>query len=154
MVWGYLRISTDAQEVKSQKLGIEEWLADHALVCHKWVADEDVSGNVPLNQRKLGYLLNHSKRGDIIVASELSRVARSLPQLLAFYEKCLAKGLEFHTVKDRYSLDDSIQAKILIAVAGLASELELDLLHRRTREGIERVRREDKRIGALKVSRQ
>lgn len=149
-VWCYLRVSSDTQDVNSQKIGIKDFLRDKGWTCHRWVLDEGVSGAVDWRKRKLGELIAEAQKGDVIVFSEISRIARKLVLVLEFIKACTEKGVAIHTVKDRYVMEDTIQSKVLVTVMGLAAEIERDLIRQRTKEGLRRAAAGGKTLGRPK----
>lgn len=137
-VYCYLRVSTDSQDVQSQRIGIEEFCKAKGFVDMEWVSDEGVSGAKDPSKRLLGKLLKKAEKGDAIVAAEISRIGRKLDMILNVIKDCTERGIKIYTVKDRYILEDTIQSKVLVTVMGLAAEIERDLLRQRTKEGLRR----------------
>ena len=136
MVYCYLRVSTDEQDVNSQRVGIEEFLKSKNMTADSWVCDEGISGAVDWRKRGIGKIIHKAKQGDTIVSSEISRIARRLVLGLEVIKACTERGVKIYTVKDRYVLEDTIQSKVLVTVMGLAAEIERDLLRQRTKEGL------------------
>lgn len=138
MVYCYLRVSTDSQDVESQRIGIEEFCRARGFTDLHWVSDEGVSGAKDPSKRLLGKLLKKASSGDSIVAAEISRIGRKLDMIMNVIKDCSERGIKIYTVKDRYVLEDTIQSKVLVTVMGLAAEIERDLLRQRTKEGLRR----------------
>lgn len=147
MTYCYLRVSSDSQDVESQKVGIVEFLKKREMAADEWVADEGVSGAVDWRKRKLGKIIARAKPGDVLVFSEISRIARRLVLVLEVIKACTERGVKIYTVKDRYVLEDTIQSKVLVTVMGLAAEIERDLLRQRTKEGLKRAVANGKKLG-------
>ena len=102
MVVGYLRVSTDVQEVESQKGGIVKWLDARNMSCSNWTEDVQ-SGAVHWKKRNLGKLLKRCTEGDIVIVAELSRIARSVAQIFEFLGECEKKGVRIEFVKEGFS---------------------------------------------------
>lgn len=153
MIYCYLRVSTDTQDVESQKIGLEEFLKKREWTCDKWVEDNGVSGAVDWRKRKLGQIIKTAKKGDVIVFSEISRIARRLVLVLEVIKECTEKGIAIYTAKDRYVMEDTIQSKVLVTVMGLAAEIERDLIRQRTKEGLKRALANGKVLGRRKGSK-
>lgn len=145
--WAYLRVSTDEQDVASQRVGIEDFCRRNGWRIDGWTMDEGVSGTVEPWRRSLGGMLRRARSGDRIVFSEISRIGRKVMMVLDFMEKAARKGVRVYTVKDGYQMDDKLASKILLIVFSLAAEIERTLLSERTREGIRRAKEMGKRIG-------
>lgn len=149
VIYCYLRVSTDMQDVESQKIGIVEFCKNKGFEEDQieWFMDEGVSGAKDPSKRNLGKLLKKAGAGDIIVASEISRIGRKLVMILDFIKECTDRDIKIYTVKDRYVLEDTIQSKVLVTVMGLAAEIERDLLRQRTKEGLRRAVLAGKKLG-------
>lgn len=147
MTYCYLRVSSDDQDVKSQQIGVDEFLRQHGWACDRWYIDEGVSGGVDWRRRKVASMVRDAKPGDVLVFAEISRIGRKLVDVLEVIKTCSGKGVKIYTVKDRYTLEDTIQSKVLVTVMGLAAEIERDLIRQRTREGLTRARAAGKILG-------
>lgn len=142
---GYLRISTGLQDINSQKLGIHE--VAHK---HKWdvrFVEETVSGKVSYHERKLGSVISGLKEGDILIVSELSRLGRSMLEIMGLLCDLSKKGIKVYAVKGGYEINDSIQSKILTMVLCMAAEVERDLISQRTKEALAKKKREGFKLG-------
>ena len=76
MIYGYLRVSSDEQDVNSQKQGVETFCKNKEWKIDEFITDEGVSGGKDPDKRNLGPLLQLVKNGDKIVCSEISRLGR------------------------------------------------------------------------------
>lgn len=103
--------------------------------------------SISFNERKLGKLLKKLKKGDILIATELSRLGRNLLEVMGILQNCLEKECQIWTLKENYRLGADIQSKVLAFAFSLASEIERQLISDRTRESLKRVKAEGKHIG-------
>jgi len=133
--YGYLRVSTTKQDVENQRLGILEYSNSLNLGSLRFIEDV-VSGMVSWRDRELGKLLFSCREGDSIVFAEISRIARSILQILEVLQFCASKGINIYVAKQRMTLDDSMQSKISATILGLAAEIERELISMRTKEAI------------------
>lgn len=149
-IYTYLRVSTDKQDYDNQRLGILDFCSKKGWDIDKEIIDDGVSGvKEPIN-RKLGKLLKEIKCGDILVVSEISRLGRKLFMLFRILENLLNEGVNVYSVKDGYSLDNSIQSKVLAFAFGMAAEIERDMISLRTREALVKKRKEGVILGRPK----
>ena len=153
MVYGYLRVSTDEQDAQNQAQGVKYKAEQLGLSISEWIEDNGVSGAKEPEDRKLGTLLKKMKAGDIIIASELSRLGRKTFMVMRILEHCMKTDVKVYTVKDGYELGDNIQSKVLAFAFGLASEIERDLISQRTKEALARKRAEGIILGRPKGRR-
>ena len=149
MIYGYLRVSTDQQTVENQRFEIKAQAQKQEMEIETWV-EETVSGTVKFTNRKLGKLLRKAEKGDVIVCSELSRLGRSLLQIMSILNICMEKGILIITCKEGYRLGDDIQSKVLAFAFGLVAELERNLISQRTKEALARKKAEGVILGRKK----
>ena len=149
MNYAYIRVSTSMQTVQNQKLAIRKYARERRLHNIQWIS-ETISGTKNPSKRKLGVLLNSVTEGDTIIITELSRLGRSLMMILDVLQFLLEKGVRVIAIKEGYELGDNIQSKVLAFAFGLSAEVERTLLSERTKQGLERARKEGKHIGRKK----
>jgi DNA invertase Pin-like site-specific DNA recombinase len=147
MVYGYLRVSTDTQDVEAQKIGITAKAESLGFTIDKWIEESGVSGTVDFQKRKLGKLMKILKEGDVIIGSEISRFARKLFLLFEFLGFVTNKKVQLWTVKDNYCLDGSLQSTIMAFAFGIAAQIERDMISQRTKEGLQQRRLEGVVLG-------
>ena len=136
MVYGYLRVSSDEQDVNSQKQGVDAFAASKGWAIEEYISDEGVSGGKDPDKRKLGPMLKKIKGGDIVICSEISRLGRDLYMVMDILHFCMTKEAVIYTVKDGFVLGDSIQSKVLAFAFGLSAEIERQMIRQRTKEGL------------------
>lgn len=136
MIYGYLRVSSDEQDVNSQKQGVEKFAKDRNWNIDKYITDEGVSGGKDPDKRNLGPLLQLLNKDDVIICSEISRLGRDLYMVMDILHYCMEKGCIIYTVKDKFVLGDDIQSKVLAFAFGLSAEIERQMIRQRTKEGL------------------
>lgn len=143
---GYLRVSTEDQTVESQRLAIY----DAGYSPNEWL-EAVVSGKSTREKRKIDLLLQRLKRGDKIVVSELSRLGRSLGQIVLLVDELKQGGIGLHCIKEGIKIDDSgkidMQSKVMVILFGLFAEIERDLISERTKEGLARAKKAGIKLG-------
>lgn len=151
MIIGYLRVSTGKQNPGNQQDEIRRFAENRDWVIDRWVT-EVVSGRTHERDRKLGALLRSMKRGDTIVVTEISRLSRTLTDVMAIMGKCLKKEINLYTTKEGYSFDNSINSKVLCFAFGLVAEIERNLISMRTKEALAMRKAEGVVLGRRKGS--
>lgn len=136
MIYGYLRVSSDEQDVNSQKQGVDKFASEKGWVIDKFITDEGVSGGKDPDKRNLGPLLKLLQKGDVIISSEISRLGRDLYMVMDILHFCMERGCIIYTVKDKFVLGDDIQSKVLAFAFGLSAEIERQMIKQRTKEGL------------------
>jgi DNA invertase Pin-like site-specific DNA recombinase len=136
MIYGYLRVSSDDQEVNSQKQGVDEFAKNHGWNIDKYITDEGVSGGKDPDKRNLGKLMKLWKKDDIIICSEISRLGRDLYMVMDILHFAMSQECVIYTVKDKFVLGNDIQSKVLAFAFGLSAEIERQMIKQRTKEGL------------------
>ena len=77
----YLRVSTHTQDVENQKLSVLDYCNSQGIAPIEFVEDT-TSGRRSWRDREIGRLLETTDAGDVLVAAEVSRLARSTLQVL------------------------------------------------------------------------
>lgn len=151
MVYGYIRVSSDKQTVENQRFEINNFCKRNGISIDDWI-EETISGTKNYDKRKLGIVLRHIKKDDLIICSELSRLGRSLFMIMDILNLCLSKEARVWTIKDNYRLGDDIQSKVLAFAFGLSAEIERNLISQRTKEALKRKKEEGVVLGRPKGS--
>lgn len=151
MVIAYLRVSTEKQTLANQQKEITRFTDSRNLVVDRWVT-EIVSGKKCGCDRKLGALVRRLKKGDTLIVTELSRLSRTLLEIMSIVAELLEKKVCLYSTKDCYFFDDSINSKILCFAFGLVAEIERNLISLRTREALALRREQGIPLGRRKGS--
>ena len=146
MIYGYIRVSTDKQTVENQRFEINQFAIKNNLIIEKWI-EETISGTKEVDKRTLGKLLKKTKKDDILICSELSRLGRSLFMIMEVLNFCMKKEVQIWTIKDNYRLGEDIQSKVLAFAFGLSAEIERNLISQRTKEALARKKAEGVILG-------
>ncbi|OHE16436.1 MAG: resolvase [Syntrophobacterales bacterium GWC2_56_13] len=138
-VVGYLRVSTASQDLEKNKADILTYANDHKLGNVEFV-EEIVSGKVSWRKRKIKDVIDSLGKDDWLIVAELSRLGRSMLEIMEIISEAKRKEINIHAVKNNWTLNGSIESKILLMVFSMASEIERDLISARTTEAL-RVRK-------------
>ena len=136
MNYAYLRVSTSKQTLENQKNEIENYVSARNIVIDKWIY-EVVSGKKSCQARRLGALIRRMKEGDTLYITEISRLSRTLTDIMGIVGALLKKNVSLYSIKEGYAFDDSINSKVLVFAFGLVAEIERNLISMRTKEALE-----------------
>lgn len=143
---GYIRVSSNKQTLEHQCFEIEQFAHQSNITVNRWVK-ETISSRKPLNKRKLGELLDELQPNDILIAAEISRLGRSLLEVMRILEICLNKNCQVWTLKENYRLGNDIQSKVMAFAFGLSAEIERNLISQRTKASLDSIRATGKHLG-------
>lgn len=146
MTIAYLRVSTGKQNPENQREEIKRFAEEKNITIDQWVI-ETASGKLAPQKRKLGRVLRRMKKGDTLIVSEISRLSRSLTEIMTIMGQCLEKEISIYTTKERYTFDNSINSKVLCFAFGLVAEIERNLISMRTKEALAVKKAEGVRLG-------
>ena len=149
--YAYIRVSTDKQDLENQKFAILQYVNDKKLGNVEFI-EEAVSGRISWKNRKLKDLIENLKLGDNLIVAELSRLGRSMLEIMELLSILLRKGVNVYVVKGNYELKDDIQSKVLTFAFSLAAEIERELISQRTKEALAKRKAEGKKLGRPKGS--
>ena len=149
----YLRVSTPQQDVRSQRLAILEYARTHDIRIDDFI-EATAPGQASEKRRRLDDLTNALQRGDRLVVSELSRLGRSLGQIVTILDALAKAGVAFVALKENIRIEGKrdIQTKVMTTLFALFAEVERDLISERTREGLARARSSGRKLGRPKGS--
>lgn len=125
---GYVRVSTEGQETARQEelmkaLGVEK------------VFLEKVSGK---NTERVEFqkMMSYLREGDTLYVESISRLSRSIRDLLKTIDELNERGVKFVSQKENIDTN-SPQGRFMLSVFAALSELEREQTLQRQREGIE-----------------
>ena len=128
--WGYRRCSTDAQDEERQIKALT------AAGCERLFGDK-ITGTINYGDREqLSRCLDGLRAGDLLVLDELSRLGRSMVEILVEVNALLERDIAIKTLDGRLDTTSMPQelVKLIVGVMGYAAEMELKHLKRRTSE--------------------
>ncbi len=93
-------------------------------------------------------MLGTLEPGDRLLVSELSRLGRSLSQVIQIVETLVHRKIRFIAIKEAIEFDgkQDLRTKVMIALFGLFAEVERDLISERTKEGLAAAKAKGKRL--------
>lgn len=140
MIYGYIRVSNHDQNLEGQKNLISRYGMEHKLIVDEWI-ELEMSSRKSTKQRRIDELLSKLQSNDTVIASELSRIGRSIKETLNIIET-IVKEKEARLILIKQHLDMNLSNtsnpinKILVTVFSMLAELERDFISERTKEGL------------------
>ena len=123
----YARVSTQEQNEARQLAAAKE------QGCEKVFLDKASGKNA--KREALEKMLAFVREGDVVVVSEISRLARNTADLLDIVQKLNEKGVDFVSLKEAVDTTTAT-GKFMLTVFGAMAELERAYILQRQAEGI------------------
>ena len=150
-VYGYLRVSTIDQDTEKNKAAVLDFANARGFIGRVEFVEEKVSGLKSWKKRKLNDLVQSMNSGDILIVPELSRLGRSLVEVLEVLNVLKDKGVKVFSVKEAFQMNgDDMQSKVMRTMLGLFAEIERDLISARTKEGLAAAKAKGVKLGRPK----
>lgn len=146
--YAYLRVSTDAQDVANQRHGVSDYMDKNSIVA-EWVEDS-VSSRVSWRERGIGGIVERMSKGDRIIVSEVSRLGRSVLDVLEICKAVEEKAGSIYVVKQAMQLIGNAHAKMQLTMLAMFAEFERDMISARTKEALARKKSEGVILGRPK----
>lgn len=132
----FIRVSTLEQDTEKNKIDILQF-ANRLKLGNVDFTEEQCSGKISYKERKLGALLNSMQSGDVLIVPELSRIARSITQILEVIKITKDKGITLYSLKENFcNNEDSISATVTSTIFALVAQIERELISMRTKEAL------------------
>ena len=145
MIYGYARCSTNEklQDINRQVRELKQKGATDNTIYLEYESGTKV------NRTELNKLLNIVESGDMIIATEVSRITRSTKQLCEIIE--LAKEKHIKLILGTFVVDCSKEldpmTEGMLKMMGVFSELERNIISQRVKSGMDNAKAKGKTIG-------
>ena len=142
-VFGYARVSTEAQNLNRQLDALKKYGVDH-------IYNEKMTGT-KRDRPELEKMLDRMTAGDSVVIESLSRLGRSTKDLIELTELFHQRGVNLISLKE--SIDTSTPTgKLLFTLMSAIAQFERDVIADRTREGLRSARARGRIGGRPKIN--
>ena len=147
----YLRVSTNKQELENQKIEILKYAQKEGLKIGTFM-ELQISSRKTTKARQIDSLLEALQAEDTLIVSELSRLGRSVGQIIQIVDTLIKKKIKFIAIKQGMIINgkSDIQTKVMVTMFGLFAEIERDLISERTKAGLAAARAKGKLLGRPK----
>jgi len=151
--FAYLRVSTGQQDLNNQRLELHEYASKNNFKIDEFIEIE-ISSRKSTKARKIDYLLDNLQEGNLLIVSELSRLGRSVGQIIQIVDALIKNNIRFVAIKENIKINgkQDIQSKVMITMFSLFAEIERDLISVRTKQGLAAAKKKGKLLGRPKGS--
>lgn len=146
MYVAYIRVSTITQDCNNQKMAIYDYAHKNGITISKFI-EVQASTKQSQEERRTNLLLE-LKADDTIIVSELSRLGRSVIEVVKLTNELVKRKIGLIALKENLIINGelTIQSKMIITLFSLFAEIERDLISQRTKEALAAIKK-NKKIG-------
>jgi DNA invertase Pin-like site-specific DNA recombinase len=148
---GYIRISTDRQDLDKQR----HLLLEHARRQHLFIdefVEIEMSSRKSNAARRIDELIAKLDTGDLLLVAELSRLGREMLQVLNIINALSEKGVEITFIRQPELSTSGDYGKLLLAIYSYFAEAERTFISVRVKQGLAAARAKGVKLGRPKGS--
>jgi len=149
---GYIRVSTDEQDLSKQKHLLLEYAQQQHLMIDQFIEAEVSSRKTP-QERRIVELSALLKSGDHLIVAELSRLGRNMLETLNIITALSDRGIRITFVRQPELSTNGPHGKLLLAIYSYFAESERDYISTRTKQGLAAAKANGSLLGRPKGSR-
>jgi len=112
----------------------------------EWVEEKD-SDNQDWIKGNFGEVFKTLQAGDAIIVSKLSLLGRSTLQILEIMGQAKKRNIAVHAVKGGWTLNGTMESKIVLNMLAMMAEIEHDLISERTKKGLRAAKAKGRQLG-------
>ena len=144
----YLRVSKETQDTKNQRLAILEFAHAERIAVDEFL-ELQASSRRSAKVRKVDLLLARLAPGDTLLVSELSRLGRSVGEIITLIDTLVTRQIRVFALKEglRLTGTQDLQTTVMVTLFGLFAEIERTLLSLRTKEALAVAKAAGQRLG-------
>lgn len=143
---GYIRVSTDQQDLEKQKHLLLEYAHQQRIVIDQFIEVEVSSRKTP-QERRITELLSILESDDHLLVAELSRLGRNMLETMNIITTLGERGIRISFVRQPELATASQHGKLLLAIYSYIAETEREFISMRTKQGLAAVKASGIRLG-------
>ncbi|WP_104683059.1 recombinase family protein [Helicobacter felis] len=149
-VVAYARISTDTQEQLGQRHDIETYAKKENLTIDKWI-EVEMSSRKSQELRRINELKQELHKGDLLLVAELTRLGRSMVEVMNLVEYFNQSGVSVCFVRQpELNTYNNALGGLLIAIYGYIAQAEREMISIRTKSALAAKKAEGQHLGRAK----
>jgi len=141
-------VSTDDQDVSKQRHEILEYAHQNKMTIDEFIMIT-VSSRKTAKDRRIEELMKKLVTGDTLIISELSRLGRSIPEVIGLVNCLVERNIRLIAIKQNIDLkgEHDTTSKVMVTIFSLLAELERDLVSQRTKAALAALKAQGKKLG-------
>lgn len=136
---GYARVSTSGQSLDRQMDDLKR------VGCERIYSEKISSGKK--DRPELAKIFDFIRKGDVIIVCELTRLGRSVKELIEIVEKIHSIGANLVSLQEPWMDTTSVQGNLIFNIFSAFAQFERDLTRQRVLDGLEAARARGRKGG-------
>lgn len=145
-VLGYIRVSTDDQDLTKQRHLLLEYSQKNKLLIDDFIEIE-ISSRKNQHERRITELMDRLHKGDTLIVAELSRLGRNMLETLNIIHELTTKGVKIIFVRQPELSTNGPHTNLLLAIYSYFAETEREFISIRTKQGLAAAKASGKQLG-------
>ena len=147
MIYSYIRVSTNIQNVSNQGDEINRYCDLNGLNVDESIEIE-ISSRKDVRTRRIEELLERLNYGDILIVTELSRLGRNTGEVINLIDTLIKMNVEVRILKQNLFIKKhDPMNKMLVTILSMFSEFERDIISQRTKESLQNLKDRGIKLG-------
>jgi DNA invertase Pin-like site-specific DNA recombinase len=148
-----LAVDTDKQDLDGQRVAILAYGKTHNIKVDEFI-EVEMSGRKNTNKRPIDELISKVRPGDTVIVAELSRMGRSILDVINIANELAKNSVILIAVKQNLNLQGKhdAQTKAIVNLFSLLAQVGQDLMSSRTKAGLAARKAEGVKLGRPKGS--
>lgn len=151
-VVGYIRVSTDHQDLEKQRHLLLEYAHQQQYQIQEFI-EVQTSSQKDQHARKINELSEKLKKGDVLLVAELSRLGRNMLETLNIIQALSDQEIKLIFVRQPELSTLGGHTKLLLAIYSYFAESEREYIAMRTKQGLAVAKAQGKLLGRPKGSK-
>lgn len=140
MIYSYIRVSTNMQNVSNQRDEINRYCDLNGLKIDDSI-EVEMSSRKDIRMRRLDELLKMLTDDDILIVTELSRLGRNTAEVINLIDTLIKMNVEVRILKQNLFIKQhDPMNKMLVTILSMFSEFERDIISQRTKESLQNLK--------------
>lgn len=152
MTIAYIRVSSNKQDLQTQKLQIMEYCKANKISVDEFISLE-ISSKKSQEKRKIKELELKLQSDDLLLTTEISRLGRNMLEVINLVLRLTQKGVKLCFLRQSELNNFNNPAfKLILSVYAYLAEAEREFISQRTKAGLNNARAKGKLLGRPKNS--
>jgi DNA invertase Pin-like site-specific DNA recombinase len=151
MILGYIRVSTDKQNLENQKHKILQYAQSNKIIVDEFIEIE-ISSKGDSKKRLIDSIFDKLKSDDTLICTELSRLGRNMLEILNLIQRFNDNNIKliFVNQPELSTNQNNALSSLLIAIYGYFAQTEREIISERTKQGLAAAKANGKQLGRPK----